>query len=405
MPRKTSGEIREIERGHKYRIRVCLPPDETHKKWHWSKMRTVEGNKAQANAALVAYQNEIYNDNKDIPQTIREIVNQFQENRIELNKVSPLTIQRDKKDLERIVKYLGDMETSNISGYKIEKAYVKIKKNENLSDYGIYRIHHRLKHILNQAVQEGTIDRNPCLAISGIKLPRVDDKAKKTKRFTLDQIKQLSKILQESDKDGYIVSVWLALTTGMRRGEILALHWGDVDLNKGRIFINHQYGKEKKRKNTKTSKSKRVISIDKATIKYLKEWKTKQQKIFDNLRLDLNDNSPVCSNINGQYIDPDLHGRWRRNFFVKNGFAKFNKIEEWTDSRGIKRYKYSDYQGPTFHALRNAQATMLVAGGVDPKTVQARLGHGQITTTLQIYAEAVEENDKIAADFVGKFVS
>lgn len=400
-----TGEIRTVERGHKYRIRVRLEPSKENPTWHWSKMRTIDGNKAQANAALVSYKNELLHEKKDIPKTIKDIVNQFQENRIALNKVSPLTIQRDSKDLQRIIKYLGDMETSKLSGYQIEKAYVKIKKNENLSDYGIYRIHHRLKHILNQAVQEGTIDRNPCLAINGIKLPRVDEKTKKTKRFTLDQIKKLSKILQESDKDGYIVSVWLALTTGMRRGEILALHWGDVDLENGRIFIDHQYGKEKKRKNTKTSKSKRVISIDKTTVKYLEDWKKQQQKVFDKLQLKVSDNSPVCSNINGQYIDPDLHGRWRRNFFVKNGFAKFNKKEEWTDSRGIKRYKYSDYQGPTFHALRNAQATMLVAGGVDPKTVQARLGHEQITTTLQIYAEAVEENDKIAADFVEKFVS
>lgn len=113
-------------------------------------------------------------------------------------------------------------------------------------------------------------------------------------------------------------------------------------------------------------------------------------------------NVPVCSNIAGNHIDPDNHSRWRRKFFIDIGFAKYEKAKEWTDSRGIKRIKYSGYRGPTFHALRHAQATMLVAGGVDPKTVQARLGHEQITTTLQIYAEAVQENDEKAADYISE---
>lgn len=404
MSTKTTGEIREIQRGHKYRIRVCLPPDAQHNNWHWSKMRTVEGNKAEATAALVSYKNELLNENKNLPKTIEDIVNQFQENRIALNKVSPLTIQRDSRDLKRIIEYLGNMEATKLSGYQIEKAYIKIKEAENLSDYGIYRIHHRLKHILNQAVQDGIITRNPCMAIDGIKLPKPDPKAKKSKRFTPEQIKKLIKLLKDFEQDGYTVSVWLALATGMRRGEILALHWGDVDLDDQKIYIYHQYGKERKRKDTKTTKSRRIISIDDETVKYLENWKKIQEKMFDDALLDLNDKSPVCSNINGDYIDPDLHCRWRRNFFVKNGFAKFTKKEEWTDKRGIKRYKYSGYQGPTFHALRHAQATLLVAGGVDPKTVQARLGHEKITTTLEIYAEALEENDQKAADFIGKLI-
>lgn len=116
-------------------------------------------------------------------------------------------------------------------------------------------------------------------------------------------------------------------------------------------------------------------------------------------------NIPVCSNEAGNFIDPDNHSRWRRKFFIDNGFAKYEKATEWTDKRGIKRIKYSGYVGPTFHALRHAQATLLVAGGVDPKTVQARLGHENITTTLEIYAEAVQENDEKAADYIEELMS
>ncbi|MCI1240538.1 tyrosine-type recombinase/integrase [Bifidobacterium subtile] len=70
----------------------------------------------------------------------------------------------------------------------------------------------------------------------------------------------------------------------------------------------------------------------------------------------------------------------------------------------MERVKRTGYVGPNFHALRHAQATLLVAGGIDPKTVQARLGHESLNTTLNIYAEAVGENDRKAADFMGKLL-
>lgn len=59
---------------------------------------------------------------------------------------------------------------------------------------------------------------------------------------------------------------------------------------------------------------------------------------------------------------------------------------------------------PNFHALRRSQATFLVAGGVDPKTVQARLGHENLNTMLNIYAEEVGENDRKSADFMGELL-
>ena len=74
------------------------------------------------------------------------------------------------------------------------------------------------------------------------------------------------------------------------------------------------------------------------------------------------------------------------------------------DSRGIERVRLSGYEGPDFRALRKAHATLLVAGGVDPKTVQDRLGHEKISTTMEIYAEAEEENDVRAAAYIGSLI-
>lgn len=404
IDQNTSGEIREVQRGHKYRIRVCLPPDIQNPKWHWSKMRTVNGNKNAAVAALVAYKEELQNLKSMSLSTVEQYANHFQDNRDKLNRVSKLTVKRDKFEIDRIIKYLGSYPIKDLESLQIERAYIQMAK-DGVSQYSLNRTHIKLKQMLNKAVREGQIPSNPCFGVDGIVRPKRDREKLAKQRLTKEQALELFHILQEEEKNGYIVAVWLALTTGMRRGEVLGLQWKNVDLDKKKIRIVNQLGKEQVLKEPKTEKSKRVISIDDVTVKFLTEWKSIQKEQFNKAVVSFNKNSPVCSNSICEFVDPDNFGRWRRKFFIKIGFAKYTDVKEWTDRRGIKRYKYSGYVGPTFHALRHAQATLLVAGGVDPKTVQARLGHEKISTTLEIYAEALEENDEKAADYIAGLIN
>lgn len=177
-----------------------------------------------------------------------------------------------------------------------------------------------------------------------------------------------------------------------------------MDFENARLRIRKQYGKEKVLKDPKTAKSRRTISIDSQTVDYLRDWRTRQQTIFAEAGAEQQANSPVCSNELCGFLDPDNFSRWRRKFFVKEGLAHYANETVYTDKCGIERVKHSGYVGPNFHALRRAQATLLVAGGVDPKTVQARLGHESLNTTLNIYAEEVGENDRKAADFMGELL-
>lgn len=126
--------------------------------------------------------------------------------------------------------------------------------------------------------------------------------------------------------------------------------------------------------------------------------------LADRRRVEQRDDSPVCSNELCGFLDPDNFSRWRRKFYVKEGLAHYANETRYVDKRGVERVKQTGYIGPNFHALRRAQATLLVAGGVDPKTVQARLGHESLNTTLNIYAEEVGENDRKAADFMGELL-
>ncbi|MCI1218548.1 tyrosine-type recombinase/integrase [Bifidobacterium crudilactis] len=401
----TSGQITELERGHKYSIRVRLAPDDAHKSWHWSKSRKVIGNKAEATAQLVAYKQELDDTASGKNVTVSEYANAFQTNRKALGKVSPLTLERDRHEINLIAHYLGKNRVIDLDSAIIEKAYLKMVEHGGISPDGVHKVHMKLSQIMRKAYLEGLIERNPCDAVEGIRRPKPDQRKKQERRVTKEQAITFIQKLRNEEQDGRIIAVWLGVATGLRRGEALALVWDDIDLKKNMLHIRNQYGKERILKEPKTTRSRRTISIDIQTVEFLSSWKRKQQAMLKHAGLRQAGDTPVCSNELFEFIDPDDFSRWRRKFFVKEGLAHYAKEEKYVDRRGIERIRRTGYVGPNFHALRHAQATLLVAGGIDPKTVQARLGHESLNTTLGIYAEEVAENDVKAASYMGEILS
>ena len=292
----------------------------------------------------------------------------------------------------------------DLDSKQIESAYLRMSEDDGASPDAIHKIHMKLSQIMRKAYLDELIDRNPCDAVEGIRRPKVSQQKRRETRITKEQALTFVHKIRQEPQDGRIVAVWLGIATGLRRGEALALVWEDVDFENARLRIRKQYGKEKVLKDPKTAKSRRTISIDSQTVDYLRDWRTRQQTIFAEAGAEQQANSPVCSNELCGFLDPDNFSRWRRKFFVKEGLAHYANETVYTDKCGIERVKHSGYVGPNFHALRRAQATLLVAGGVDPKTVQARLGHESLNTTLNIYAEEVGENDRKAADFMGELL-
>ncbi|WP_137652759.1 tyrosine-type recombinase/integrase [Bifidobacterium moukalabense] len=402
--RETSGQITELERGRRYSIRVRLAPDDMHKTWHWSKSRKVNGNKAEATAALVAYKKELEEEKSGRNVTVGEYAEAFQANRKALGKVSNLTIERDQHEIDRIVKFLGTVRVVDLDSKKIESAYLCMSEYDGASPDAIHKVHMKLSQIMRKAFLDELINRNPCDAVEGIKRPKVSQQRRRETRITKEQALAFVHKIRQEPQDGRIVAVWLGIATGLRRGEALALVWEDVDLENARLHIRKQYGKEKVLKDPKTAKSRRTISIDGQTVDYLKRWKSRQQTLFEEVGVTQQADSPVCSNELCNFLDPDNFSRWRRKFYVREGLARYTNETRYIDRRGIERVKQTGYVGPSFHALRRVQATLLVAGGVDPKTVQARLGHESLNTTLNIYAEEVGENDRKAAEYMGSLI-
>lgn len=175
--------------------------------------------------------------------------------------------------------------------------------------------------------------------------------------------------------------VWLTMVTGMRRAELLALRWHDVDLAAGMLEIRRNYvwlagrGIEK---DTKTHQMRR-IALDPATVDVLTAHRQQYEAQVRAIGLEPTDDAFLFSHQ--ATADKPFHPSAVSHRYV-NMCAKL----------GISSH---------LHALRHYSATELITAGIDLRTVAGRLGHGGGATTLRVYAAWVGQSDRHAAEILG----
>lgn len=165
----------------------------------------------------------------------------------------------------------------------------------------------------------------------------------------------------------------------MRKGELLALKWTDIDFENHEITVSKAISLDDTNKiylkSTKTGKT-RIISIDPATENILMQWK--KQQMEDCMMLGFNaksKNQLVFSNKFNEYMQPSLTQKW------------LNKI--------VENYKLKKI---TTHGFRHTHCSLLFEAGVTIKEVQDRLGHTDVQTTMNIYAHVSKERKTSAID-------
>jgi integrase len=173
--------------------------------------------------------------------------------------------------------------------------------------------------------------------------------------------------------------VLLALTTGMRRGEILALRWRNIDLDRGILRVMQSLEQTRNAirfKDCKTGRN-RAISLPGFVVEELRRHKTQQAKTLLSLGVRQSGETLVCCREDGL---PKQPRSLTHEFEMVIGKVKGPRIR--------------------FHDLRHSHATQLLADGVHPKIAQERLGHSTITTTMDLYSHVTETMQADAASKV-----
>jgi integrase len=361
------------------------------------KYDTFHGTKKNAKKALDKWRLEL--ESGLLPDANKATFSEYAEHwlgqREKFKAVAPGTQKKDRYTVRKLDKYIGDTKLKSLSAVAIEEAYSSMLDDGMAPNY-IRQCHVKGAQILNDAVKKGVLLKSP---FEGINPPKYEKP--KIAFLTEKQAARYRELIFSEPMSSNVAAVVIGISTGMRIGEVCGLLWKYVDLTKNEIEVAHSLCNVSHKLREPKAGSKRKISIDAATSKYLRKWKAMQARQM--LKVD-DMQSPETSVITNQrfgYVYISDFRRWFRRFNVKHGFGN------WTDERTAENGDVipRGYEGLHFHELRHTQATLLVANGVDIKTVQGRMGHAKVSTTLDMYAHVVAEKDRDAADLIGDILS
>jgi len=269
-------------------------------------------------------------------------------------------IRLDEVTPRRVEQMFNDLLTSGARG-KLLKA------NSALSAKTVSNIAGVLHRAFKDAVRWDLIAVNP---ISSAKKP-----PKRTKEMNAWTPEELNRFIIASGETR-LFAVWhLAATSGMRRGEILGLTWGDVDFDKGKVTVRKtriRAGNATIEETPKSRKSQRTFAVDKRTLAVLKRWKTKQGE--ERLALGTKVSDHVVTETDGTLPDPNTFSR------------RFKALCRQSGLRAIR-----------LHDLRHSYVVAARRAGADLKTVSERIGHADPKVTLTVYDHVFVEDDEKAA--------
>ena len=275
-----------------------------------------------------------------------------------------------------IIPEIGDIQLNKLTQNDLQQFYGRIKKSgrkrftdkygEGLSDRMVRMCHATCRSALEKAVQDGLIRVNPAI---GCKLP-----PKKAREMQVLTREELQRFLIQAKFEGYYEVFLLDLATGLRRGELMALQWDDLNFKTGVLNVNKQVYDVRGQLQISTPKTKnsvRKIVLPPAVVAVLREYK----KAVDSRWMFP---SPVKEDC------PITPGVVRR------------RLQLILEHAGCKHVR--------FHDLRHTFATLALENGMDVKTLSAMLGHVSAVTTLDIYTHITGDMQRAAAASIDRSI-
>lgn len=277
---------------------------------------------------------------------------------------------------KHLIPSIGDVPLEKLTSLRIQKMYQDLRTSgcvaqnkragTGLSQKTVRNIHMMFHIALDQAVKEGLLNKNPT---DGCIPPKVEKKEMK-----VIQPEQIGAYLHAAEEHNVLPMFYLELTSGLRRGELLALLWNDLDLEQRTISVSKsvsgRHG-ELKVSAPKTKYSIRKVAIPQQTVELLFREHA------------LHPDSPYMfpSPVTGTMYHPDTAGRIHKKLLQESGIESVR-----------------------FHDLRHTFATVALQNGVDIKTLSQMLGHFSSGFALDTYTHVTAKMQQEAAEKMGSFM-
>jgi integrase len=291
--------------------------------------------------------------------------------------VRPRTVMRYEEVLRiHVPDSLGKLPLAKLGPQHLQALYAD-RLSAGLSPASVVKLHNILHRALGQAVRWGLLVRNPADLVDPPRIPKHD-----MQTFTPEQAQRF---LAAAEGDPLEALYVLAITCGMRQGELLALRWRDVDLDRRSISVRNTLTRTKAGLTfgeTKNGKA-RQVTLSARAVEALRRHRLKQNT--ERLRLGgaWDDNDLVFPNQLGKPMEA-------RNLLSRSFLPLLERA-------GLPKIR--------FHDLRHSAATLLLGQNVHPKVVSEMLGHSQIAVTLNLYSHVTETMQQQAADTMDRLLA
>lgn len=325
-----------------------------------------------------------------------------------MRNLAPMTFHRYEQMLRlHIIPEIGSFKLEDITALTLDRAYNNLRgihqrkytrkdgsekiKEYTLSEQTIKHIHRLIGVILQSAFRKDIIKENPITRADAPKVKRTEPP-----HYEEDEISKLIEAL-EGENIEFKTIVHIALSGGLRQGEICGLEWKDIDYTKGSITVRQasQYisGKGIITKEPKTEASMRVVALPDPVMVMISQLE--KEKLSQRLLLgtkwrggniagktgNVGGNKPdrLFTRADGSPIYPTSVSRHWKMFVEANGLPHL-----------------------TFHGLRHTSGSYLISCGQDVSSVAKRLGHSNSYITLTLYTHAFRKRDEVAAEHMDK---
>jgi integrase len=285
--------------------------------------------------------------------------------------VRPSTKARYEEIVKRHIEpSIGRVQLAKLSPLNVQQLYAD-RLEAGLSPTTVDMLHNILHKAIKQAVRWGLLTRNVTEA--------VDAPRRATPEYTTWNEQVSTTFLAVADGDE-LAALWrLALLTGLRRGEMFGLKWEDIDLTRGSLSVRRTLSRGNKGTYTfgmpKTAHGRRSIALPRSVVEALHKHRVRQIEHRLALGVAYQDQGLVFADAIGEPLHPNT---------VTYQFKRLCRLA------GVPIIR--------IHDLRHTSATLMLANNVHPKIVQERLGHANISMTLDRYSHVTMDMQKDAAD-------
>ena len=369
-PRRGRGDGSIYWRADRKRWIAELPLEDGNIKY-FSGKTYVEAQRELNQAKLEQQQGKLATGPK---QTVRQFLEHWLENVHRPNiRVNSYRIYRQLLD-NHLLPTLGQYQLQKLSPQHIDELYAQ-KRRDGFAPETIRAMHRLLRRALQDAVRWSLVSSNVCDKVTPPRPVKFESQA-----LSAEQVKQLLAVAKGSQIE---VLLMLALTTGMRVGEMIALRWADIDFQDGSLQVRHTVSRVGKRfqpnglieNDPKTESSRRKIVLPQFVFEALKRHREQQAEVREKAGEAWQERDIVFNNYHGGFLER----------------AHINTV--------LKRLlKQAGLPEVRIHDLRHSAATILLKMNVNPKQVQVLLGHSSIVITMDRYSHVMPDMQRTMMD-------